>query len=151
MNISVRGRHVDVGGPFHTYAQRRLRFAVGEFDDHVSDIDVRITDQNGPRGGIDKSCLVAAAVIGGPLLARAEATNAYTAVDRAAQRLRAQVARRVERRRHNGGGSSTVHRRASRSTAPFQNVSGGRANAGQAASRRSRNAPNEPKTDSKKG
>jgi ribosomal subunit interface protein len=99
MNISVRGRHVNVEGPFQTYARRRLLFAVGEFGSDVSDIAVRVSDQNGPRGGIDKSCVVAAAVSGGPVLAHAAAPNPYAAVDRAAQRLRARVARHLERRR----------------------------------------------------
>jgi ribosome-associated translation inhibitor RaiA len=91
-----------------------LRFAVGEFEGQVRDIAVRITDRNGPRGGVDKTCIVAAVVIGGPLLARAAGSNPYTAVDRAAQRLRAQVARQLGRRRNWGGGFRSFHRHVSR-------------------------------------
>jgi ribosomal subunit interface protein len=99
MNVSVRGRHVDVSGPFKTYARRRLFFAIAEFGRDVPEVGVRISDQNGPRGGVDMSCAVAATVAGGPILVRATDADAYAAVDRAADRLRARLVRHLGRRR----------------------------------------------------
>ena len=40
-------------------AHRRLEFALGRFGTHVRSLTVRMTDLNGPRGGVDKHCLVA--------------------------------------------------------------------------------------------
>ncbi len=40
-------------------AQRRLEFALGRFASRVRSLTVRLTDLNGPRGGLDKKCLIA--------------------------------------------------------------------------------------------
>lgn len=39
-------------------AKRRLEFALGRFADRVRSTSVRLTDLNGPRGGLDKQCRV---------------------------------------------------------------------------------------------
>lgn len=40
-------------------AHRRLEFALGRFASRVRSLTVRLTDLNGPRGGLDKKCLIA--------------------------------------------------------------------------------------------
>lgn len=40
-------------------ARRRLEFALGRFAGRVRSLTVRLTDVNGPRGGLDKKCLIA--------------------------------------------------------------------------------------------
>ena len=42
-----------------TLAHRRLAFALARFSGRVRALKVRLTDLNGPRGGLDKHCLVA--------------------------------------------------------------------------------------------
>ncbi|MGE3512250.1 MAG: HPF/RaiA family ribosome-associated protein [Vicinamibacterales bacterium] len=39
--------------------QKRLEFAMGRFAGRVRSLSVRLTDLNGPRGGVDKKCLIA--------------------------------------------------------------------------------------------
>lgn len=39
-------------------ARRRFAFALRRFEDRVRSLVVRVTDVNGPRGGIDKRCRV---------------------------------------------------------------------------------------------
>lgn len=39
-------------------AQRRLEFALGRFASRVRSLTVRLSDLNGPRGGLDKKCLI---------------------------------------------------------------------------------------------
>jgi len=39
-------------------ARKRLEFALGRFAGHVQSLRVRLTDLNGPRGGLDKKCLI---------------------------------------------------------------------------------------------
>ncbi len=41
------------------FARRRLEFALARFDARVRSLTVRVADLNGPRGGLDKRCLVA--------------------------------------------------------------------------------------------
>lgn len=104
MEVSVRGRHVDMSEPFRMYAGRRVQFAVGAFERRIDHADVRIEDINGPRGGIDKSCAVTVTLKGGgSVRARSASGDAYAAVDLAAGRIRSALARRLgmrdERRR----------------------------------------------------
>lgn len=39
--------------------ERRLQFALGRFGSRIRSLSVRLSDLNGPRGGVDKKCLVA--------------------------------------------------------------------------------------------
>lgn len=39
-------------------AQRQLQFALGRFGNRVRTLTVRLSDLNGPKGGVDKRCLV---------------------------------------------------------------------------------------------
>jgi putative sigma-54 modulation protein len=99
MNISVRGRHLSVSEALKAYAVRRLTFSIGSFGSLVSDVEVRVADVNGPRGGVDKTSVITAVLRPiGTLVARAKHANAYSAIDRAAVRIRALLVRQVQRR-----------------------------------------------------
>ena len=99
MNISVRGRHLAVSEALKAYAVRRLTFSIGSFRSLVSDVEVRVADVNGPRGGVDKTSVITAVLRPiGTLVARAKHANAYSAIDRAAVRIRALLVRHVQRR-----------------------------------------------------
>jgi ribosomal subunit interface protein len=99
MDVSVRGRHLYVSEPLKAYAERRLLFSIGEFASRIGPIEVRVSDVNGPRGGVDKACDIAVAVPPlGRLVARAVDADAYAAVDRAASRIRSVLVRRIRHR-----------------------------------------------------
>jgi len=99
MNISVRGRHVAVSEALKAYAVRRLTFSIGSFGSVVSDVEVRVAGVNGLRGGVDKTSVITALLRPlGTLVARAKHADAYSAIDRAAVRLRALLVRHVQRR-----------------------------------------------------
>ena len=40
------------------HVERRLRFALTRFSGRIGRVNVFLTDQNGPRGGIDKTCRI---------------------------------------------------------------------------------------------
>lgn len=48
--------------PRRSESTRRVafQFLVGAFESRISEVDVCIEDANGPRGGIDKQCVIAA-------------------------------------------------------------------------------------------
>ena len=79
-------------------ARRRFRFALGRFGDRVRSLTVHLADLNGPRGGVDKHCLVAIRLTSPPRLIVIEDTDAEAAVaiGRAADRCARVVARAVE-------------------------------------------------------
>lgn len=100
MDVSTRGRHLNLSGPLQAYAERRLGFALGSFASRIGAVTVRIADVNGPRGGADKCCLIEIAVRSiGSLQGRATDADAYSAVDRAAARVRAVLVKALRRRR----------------------------------------------------
>lgn len=59
---------------------------------------MRLTDVNGPRGGIDKHCVIEVrgpALV--PIVIRERDADLYAAIDRAAERVDRTVARRLSR------------------------------------------------------
>lgn len=63
MNLDIRGEKYAVSEELETYIERRLRFALGRFDGHIGRVSVRISDINGPRGGVDKRCRIEVSLI----------------------------------------------------------------------------------------
>jgi ribosome-associated translation inhibitor RaiA len=96
MQVRVRGRHVDMSEPFRGYAERRVQFAIGAFERRLDHIDVCVDDINGPRGGVDKSCVLKVSLkSGGTVLVRGADADVYSAVDRAAARIKSALGRRL--------------------------------------------------------
>ena len=79
-------------------ARRRLEFALGRFGARVKSITVSLADLNGPRGGVDKHCLVAIRLTSPRRLIVIEDTDAEAAVaiGRAADRAARVVGRAVQ-------------------------------------------------------
>ena len=79
-------------------ARRRFEFALGRFGDHVKSLTVHLADLNGPRGGVDKHCLVAIRLTSPRRVIVIEDTDAEAAVaiGRAAERGGRVVARAVQ-------------------------------------------------------
>jgi ribosome-associated translation inhibitor RaiA len=100
MEIIIRSRGVDLSEEFHAYARRRLRFALDRHEGLIQRVVVTITDQNGPRGGADKTCVVAAHVAGaGRVMIEERGYAAAACIDRGAQRLSYRLARLLGRMR----------------------------------------------------
>ena len=80
-------------------ARRRLEFALGRFGTDVRSLTVRMTDLNGPRGGVDKHCLVAIRLTSPPRLIVIQDTDveAEVAIGRVAERAARVVAHAVHR------------------------------------------------------
>ena len=79
-------------------ARRRLEFALRRFGARVRSLTVRVADLNGPRGGLDKRCLVTIRLTSPRRLIVVEDTDAEAevAIGRAADRASRVVARAVE-------------------------------------------------------
>ena len=99
MNVRIHWKHLTRSHVLEEYLERRLRFAIGRFEDRVTAVRVWLEDVNGPRGGIDKRCAIE--VDGALGLRRAEVCDAdlRVAVDRAARALRGSIARAADARR----------------------------------------------------
>ena len=56
MNVQIRFRGVDSSEDLIAYATRRLHRQLSRFGRDVTSVVLRISDENGPRGGRDKRC-----------------------------------------------------------------------------------------------
>ncbi len=84
-------------GEVVTLARRQLEFALGRFGSRVRSLTVRLSDLNGPKGGIDKRCLVTVRLNEPRRVVVVEDVDASDAavVSRVAERVSRSVARAV--------------------------------------------------------
>ncbi len=109
MTFDVRGHHLPLSNALKRYAERRLTFALRRFDRSIGPVRVRISDINGPRGGVDKSCQIMLEMVPTGVV-RVEATDsdAYVVIDRAADRLEQTLRRHVWRTRDARRGRESI-------------------------------------------
>lgn len=58
MKITIKAHQLQLDQETSTSMERRLRFALGRFGSSINRVNVRLTDLNGLKGGIDKECLI---------------------------------------------------------------------------------------------
>ncbi|HKT80720.1 MAG TPA: HPF/RaiA family ribosome-associated protein [Vicinamibacterales bacterium] len=108
VDFLMRGVRRDMTDALREYALRRIAFAARRFTHRVRRVTVRLTDENGPRGGVDMHCTIAAVVVGGRrLFVEATAPWSFAAITAAAGRLsealRRDASQHSVRRRRSGG------------------------------------------------
>jgi ribosome-associated translation inhibitor RaiA len=98
MRIDIHARNFSLTDALRSHAERRLRFALTCCNDHIQRIVLRLSDINGPRGGVDKRCHLQVVLDGMPdvVIVDIEA-DLYVAIDRAVDRAGRTVVRKVER------------------------------------------------------
>lgn len=100
MQIVIQARGFALTTGLREHIERRIRFALDWAKYHVRKVSVRLSDLNGPRGGEDKRCHIQVAIPGGAdVVIEDTEADLYVAIDRAADRTRRTLARRVERQR----------------------------------------------------
>jgi ribosome hibernation promoting factor len=91
---------VETKSGLREYIERRLTFALSRFGSGVIKASVYLTDNNGPKGGIDKSCRIVVRLRGlNDAIAEVVDTDWPVTVDRATSRIGHNVSRALERRR----------------------------------------------------
>ncbi len=87
----------------YDYVMTKVGAAAGRLKDATCTIDVRLTDLNGPKGGIDKQCSIVVTPPGlATLRVEEQAADYYAAIDAAAATLKKSLARVLERTKSNG-------------------------------------------------
>ena len=100
MNIQIHAQDFSLTAGLREHVTRRLAYALNHGPDDISRVVVRLSDVNGPRGGVDKRCGIEIRLKGTPAVT-IEDTEAdlYVAIDRAAERAGRTLDRRLARRR----------------------------------------------------
>ncbi|MFC1695664.1 HPF/RaiA family ribosome-associated protein [Pseudomonadota bacterium] len=100
MKFVIKTKNFSLTDALRNHAERRLRFALTFCDDRIDQIVVRLSDINGPRGGVDKCCRLQVVLDGlPPVVVEDTEADMYVAIDRAANRAGRTVRRRLTRRR----------------------------------------------------
>ena len=98
VQITIHARGFRLTEALRAQAERRVRLALGSASGRVSSIVLRLADENGPRGGVDKRCTIRANVPGGPpVIIEQQEADICIAIDRAAGRAGRAVSRRLKR------------------------------------------------------
>lgn len=96
MNVRVVDREMPASNALVMHIERKVRGAVKRFDARLSDVEVRVRDENGPRGGVDKICVIHASLLhGGRVVVSERGPDFFLAANQASHKLKRAVAKRV--------------------------------------------------------
>jgi len=96
MMIVIQCRGFELTEALEDHVRRRLGFSLARGTNQIRRVDVSLSDLNGPRGGIDKRCLVKVRLDRLQLVVVEDVQNdLYSAIDRAAGRAGRMVIRRL--------------------------------------------------------
>lgn len=100
MHIDIHTHAFRLTPGLREHVEKQLAFALSHAGDSIIRLTVRLSDINGPRGGVDKRCLIEARLKQTPALVIEDVdTDLYVAIDRAAERAGRTLARRLARQR----------------------------------------------------
>ena len=96
MQNTIQARGFPLTAALENHVHHRLGFTLSRANSRVRRVSVRLSDLNGPRGGVDKRCLIEISLDGLPAVVIEDVQpDMYTAIDRAAGRAARTVMRRL--------------------------------------------------------
>lgn len=96
MQIDIQARGFSLSDALENYIHNRLGFTFLQASSRVRSVHVRLSDLNGPRGGVDKRCRVEVRLAGLPVVIIDDVqSDMYTAIDRAVGRATRTAMRRL--------------------------------------------------------
>ena len=100
MEIHIRTKGFTATPTQRDHAKRRIHAHLSRFGREIAQVTLRLTDVNGPKGGLDKVCQI---VVKGPKLGVAtlaeQTGEVLAAIDLAVERIAAAIGRTLERQR----------------------------------------------------
>lgn len=100
MQIEIQARRVPLSRKWRNEVKRRVEIALARFDERIVKVSLWLSDVNGPRGGLDKSCQLQIIMPGKPDVVIEETReNLYLAINLAIARAGKAVVRKLDRQR----------------------------------------------------
>ena len=97
MQIAIQARGFPLTDALRNHTHTRLGFTLSHAADRIRRVGIRLSDLNGPRGGVDKRCLIEVRLDGLPTVVIEDIQpDMYAAIDRAVGRAARTVMRRLE-------------------------------------------------------
>jgi ribosome-associated translation inhibitor RaiA len=101
MKTQIASVNFPLTDSLRSHIERRLRFALSLGEQKINRVNVRLSDVNGPRGGVDKCCQLQIVVSGmGDVVVKDIEADMYAAIAQAANRAGRTIRRRLSRRRY---------------------------------------------------
>ena len=96
MQIAIHAHGFSLTDALEKHVQSRLAFSFSRVSGRLRRVHVRLSDLNGPRGGVDKRCLIEVCLDGLPTVVIQDVqSDMYSAINRAAGRAARTVLRRL--------------------------------------------------------
>jgi putative sigma-54 modulation protein len=101
MQVRIHSHGIHADNELRRSIERRLDLSLGRFGPRIQEVRVWLSDDNGPRGGVDKTVRLELDLSGArELRVEQTATSWREAVDVATGRMGRTAAREIERRRN---------------------------------------------------
>lgn len=98
LNVKIFGNRGLLTGNIKSYALRRITYALDRFHSAVREVNIRLLDVNGPKGGIDKNCIANVVLIKGEVITiHSEDSDLYRAIDEMSQKAKQALSRRKKK------------------------------------------------------
>ena len=98
MQHEIRGTNIPVSPEVRDLIERRLHFALSRFSRRIRYVTARVSDINGPKGGVDKRCRIVVNLSpSGSIVVEDTHAELSQAITRAADRLGHFVGRHLDR------------------------------------------------------
>ena len=98
MIVDLRAQGFTLTPALAVHVRRRLGFVLTRHSAHIQRVAVRLGDENGPRGGVDKYCRIQVNLLDAPFaIVEDVGTDLYAAIDRAADRVGRVVVKHLDR------------------------------------------------------
>jgi len=111
MRIDIQAKGFEITNALRAHAQRRLQFALDWAGREVRKVSVRLSDINGPRGGNDKRCAIQISLGEQNLVVEDTEADLYLAIDRAVERSKRVLSKRLARLREHQHESARTNQR----------------------------------------
>ncbi len=96
--IDVQARNFTLTDAIETHTREKLEHMTNNFGDRILKITVHMSDDNGPKGGIDKHCHIHVDMKKLPTVVIEDSEdNLYTAIDNACHRAERAVRKTIEK------------------------------------------------------
>lgn len=103
MNIRISGR---TSAALNDTITQRLEAALGQHEQWIDEVGIRLWDENGPRHGEDQFCRIDVRLRGRMnVMIEERGDDPYALVSTAADRVKQAVGRKIARHREHGGAS----------------------------------------------
>ncbi len=103
MEIKIIDGSIKTSEAQYEYIMDKVGAATARLKEVPCTVDVRISDLNGPKGGVDKQCSIVVTPPGqGTLRVEEQAADYYAAIDAASATLKKSLAKMLEKTKSNG-------------------------------------------------